>query len=130
MSKIIRLYIDHYINDSYDLEDFSEINKNENFAWWSEFVKINHVTYWVIGLVNTNYKTLQLEPILHRDGYTLKLMITKYIKWGNRIVFDGWVILSYLLIIMDMYILHIFILMDILNKEKSQQVILKVYDKI
>ena len=42
----MRLYIAHYINDSYDLEDFSEINKNEIFAVnGSEFVKINNVPF-------------------------------------------------------------------------------------
>ena len=42
----IRPYIAHYINDSYDLEDFSKINKNEIFdVDGSEFAKINHVDY-------------------------------------------------------------------------------------
>ena len=128
MSKIIRLYIDHYINDSYDLEDFSEINKNEIFVVdGSEFVKINHVDYLVSDLINTNTKTLLLEPTLHRDAYKLKLIIIKHIKCGNRIISDGWVILGYLIIIMDMYISYIPMLMDILDMEKSQQVILKMY---
>ena len=115
-----------------DLEEFSEFNKNDIFAVdGSEFVKINDVAYWVIGLINTNTKNIRLETTLHRDADTLKLIITKHIKRGNRIVSDGGcVILGYLLIILDMYISHISMFMDILDTEKSQQVISKVFGQI
>lgn len=61
----LRLIISHYYKDVYTLDKISQKNIYEHFAIdESDFVKINNKILWVIGIINTFSKKINLKVFL------------------------------------------------------------------
>jgi len=89
--KSIRLFIAHYIKDSYIIEDISQKNAFQHFAIdESDFVKIKGNILWVIGIINTHNKLIRLELSYDRTTEVMKKIVKTHIKTGNIVVTDGW----------------------------------------
>ena len=80
-------FIAHYLKGVYILENISKKNEFKNYAIdESEFVKINGVPLWVIGIINTADKIIRLEVSYNRDEGVIKKIINTHIKTGNNII--------------------------------------------
>ena len=87
----IRVFIAHYIKDSYILEDISQKNVFQHFAIdESAFVKIKGNILWVIGVINTHNQLIGLEVSYDRTTEIMKKVVKTHIQTGNIVVIDGW----------------------------------------
>lgn len=76
-----RIYIAFYYKDKYILEDISTHNKYEYFSVdESDFVKINGIILWVIGVLNNNTYELRLEVSYTRTEEVLKKLFRHMLK--------------------------------------------------